>query len=270
MSKIKLPAQLLVAFAGSLIIAVYLWDRNGGLDVSPNPLNYQEDADDRVLHRFKRNSFSTRLQNIYQQFGKVDKCCQFPQFIPNNAEEACSYLIKGIVDKSQKQKKGSNKAQDTKYWFNKIKPYLTSTIQKKPAIKGEAQKNMFSFVCYMDCMFSYMQLLNMSAFNLDEVEKTFVTTATTSAESLGGGKSSADWGGLTRNALYDCEQNSACISPETVKVGKNYCSVKPVMLFNCMQKALCLNPAARVKNTYTCNTGMAQLRKTDLFKVPGN
>ncbi|XP_065340283.1 uncharacterized protein LOC135939700 [Cloeon dipterum] len=245
----QLQTKLLVVFAGSLLVAVYLWDRDGsGFHVPPNPLNYVEEGDDRVMHRSKRNALGNRLQAIYQQFSKADSCCPIPQFIPNDAHSACRQFMKLTMQKAKKNA----------YWFNQVKPVLLSSTSKKTSKKsgrqtGDSQKVTLDFVCYLDCMFTYLHLINNAAMNLSMIEYMFVETNTMDAT----------WEPKIRQAVYTCEQPSACISPETVRVNKKFCSLKPTIMFNCVTQQLYAN--CKQKNTYTCNTAMAQVRKMNVF-----
>ncbi|XP_059476954.1 uncharacterized protein LOC132197599 [Neocloeon triangulifer] len=254
-----------IPLLASVLVAVLLWGRNNDLDVYENPLGYQEEGDDRVLHRTKRGNFAARLNTIYQRLSDNEDCCKdpLPDILPQDAMDACQNG--NYVPQKQKQKQ---KTKQKDNWLSRIrKNFLPSTAKKattnnknqaarkgRQAASTEPQKILLSSVCYTDCVFSYLGLLNESALILQKIEDTFKATNT-----------DPKWENTILDALYACEEPSACASPETILVNKKYWCMKPTILMNCMR--IQLSKACARKNTAKCNTALAQLKRTDVFKA---
>ncbi|CAB3387574.1 Hypothetical predicted protein [Cloeon dipterum] len=263
----------------SIIIAISLWARDTGENL--NPRNYREFGDIRVLPRDKRQSYSYKLHDVYMKFYKASQCCKkpMPYLLPEDGLTSCppadangAYVTKSKKKAGQRRVVNQNKKQRSTNWFQQISNTLSRTVRRttnqgKKAKKAKnakqnirlgrqseaAQKISLKFVCYNDCVFNEMGLMNGSSIDLDAVEQTFLST-----------NQDSGWAQYIQDALYTCEEPSACATPESLLVSGFYYSIRPTILMNCMYKQL-LNNCDR-KQTIECNTAFSQVRKLDVFK----
>ncbi|XP_059476893.1 uncharacterized protein LOC132197564 [Neocloeon triangulifer] len=264
---LNLHARLIAAFIGSTILAMMLWDRSGNFD-SDNPLNYKEHGDDRVLTREKRNTFARKLRQAYSSLNDVEGCCSLPPLLPSEALAACNPIFEGkTVNKRQKQKQQSQKKKNNNAplsLINQISKRLFPQNNKKSnaARKGRqttaaAQKITLQSVCYTDCTFSYLNLLNESALMLNDIELTMKDTINN--------KTIND---VLDDALYTCEEPSACATPESILLDGKYCSIKPTILMNCVRKHLLESLKGKnCKRTPDCTAKMANLKRTNMLNM---
>ncbi|XP_059476666.1 uncharacterized protein LOC132197404 [Neocloeon triangulifer] len=268
----KFQKKYLLSIAASLLVAILIWERTSKEDT--NPHKYKEEGDIRVIPRSKRQNYAYKLHDTYVKFYKALQCCKrpLPYLLPEDGLTSCppadganSYTNQKPKRNKKKNRKLNNAARTTN-WFKQISNSLNAARKSAKNVAGgrlgrqseAAQKISLKFVCYNDCVFSEAGLFNGSGLDVAEVERVFLES----------NKNDQYWAPKIQDCLFNCEEPAACATPEAIQVNGIFCSVKSTIMMNCMYKQL-MRYCDR-KATTECNSAFAQVRKVNVFKLPGN
>ncbi|XP_065349842.1 uncharacterized protein LOC135945852 [Cloeon dipterum] len=277
--KVTIKPGFVAISALAIFVAIMLWDRRGKEIEDPNPLNYKEEGDHRVLPRSKRQSSFKKHFQLTEQVSNVMACCtrDMPFFfdeqalkacpLPNN-DNACNYDKKRL----KRQRGRARSAPRNLNWLGQIRQALLggkSAAKKAPKNKaGQSwssisteEGNRFSkrTLCYNECLFTKMgYMVSPPSIDLEAYEKTFYEL----------NDNSTYWVPRFNDALAICEEKSACASPEAISIQKKNRNIRPTILTLCMFQQLfsgCLP-----KKTRECDKAVNTFSRANVYNAYKN